>query len=91
MGADIFVIILQAVLDVDNPECVIDGLLSHQAAEQRKGDTGVFADDITVSLLIDIVEAGNSHCMYQKFSRKLNIVLFIELFYQKCTIVQWEQ
>ena len=66
-GAGIFVIILQAVVDVDNPECVIDGLLSHQAAEQRKGDTGVFADDIMVSLLIDIVEAGDSHYMYQFF------------------------
>ena len=46
------------MFDVDNPECVIDGLLAHQAAEQAKGDTHIFADDIMVSLLVDIVEAG---------------------------------
>ena len=57
----ISMIILQAVFDFENPKCVIDGLLAHQTAEQTKGDTSVFADDIMVSLLIDIVEAGYNH------------------------------
>ena len=53
---------LQAVFDINNPECVLDGLLLHQAHENKTAKTQVLTDDILVCLLFDLFEAGTALC-----------------------------
>ena len=55
---DVSILILQMMFDIDSPACVIDGLLAQQATEQSTEEGPVFTDNILVSLLINVFEAG---------------------------------
>ncbi len=50
---------LQAELDPENPECVLDGLILQQMKEfESSGKADVFTDDVLGVLCFDLFEAG---------------------------------
>ena len=58
-------------MDLDNPECFIDGLLLHQALEKSTGHKSVLTDEILSHLIFDLFEAGND---YLKFTNPLYVI-----------------
>ena len=49
---------LQEVVDLTNPQCMIDGFLLHQVNEKKTTNNPILNDDSLISLIVDIFEAG---------------------------------
>ena len=65
-----YCLLFKAKMDLDNPECFIDGLLLHPALEKSTGHKSVPTDEILSHLIFDLFEAGDD---YLKFTNSLYV------------------